>query len=35
MAYLCFEIWLTASLVSLVFNQNYYYFGERETTYAT
>lgn len=32
MAYLCFEIWLTASLVSLVYHQNNYYFGEKQPT---
>lgn len=29
MAYLCFKTWLTASLVSLVYHQNSYYFGEK------
>lgn len=29
MAYLCFKIWLTASLVSLGYHQNNYYFGEK------
>lgn len=32
MAYLCFEIWLTASLVSFVYHQNNYYFGEKQPT---
>lgn len=32
MAYLCFEIWLTASLVSLVYHQNNCYFREKQPT---